>query len=206
MSSPGVYTTSISSLENSLSKLLDASGLVHLIPPGKSILIKPNLVETLAPPITTPVKLIQLLVEYLRERIPESPLLIGEGTGSLTYDTHHSFQMLGYSDLAREKNIPLLDLNTEPLTKKEDTSCKKWPVMHLPSILDEVFLLSVPVLKVHTLAKVTLTMKNMMGCAPHLTSVETEVGGNPHFTKRSMKRSLTSTAIVPLTSPFSMDQ
>ena len=38
--------------------------------------------------------------------------------------------------------------------------------MHLPTILDEVFLLSVPVLKAHTLADVTLTMKNMMGCCP----------------------------------------
>ncbi len=166
MSSLELYTTSIASLENSLSGLLDASGLVHLVPPGKSIFIKPNLVEALAPPITTPVKLIQLLVDYLRERIPGSPLLIGEGTGSLTYNTHHPLQMLGYTDLAKEKNIPLLDLNEEPLTRKENTECKKWPVMHLPSILDDVFLLSVPVLKVHTLADVTLTMKNMMGCAP----------------------------------------
>lgn len=38
--------------------------------------------------------------------------------------------------------------------------------MHLPSILDEVFLFSLPVLKAHTLAGVTLTMKNMLGCAP----------------------------------------
>ena len=38
--------------------------------------------------------------------------------------------------------------------------------MYLPELLDEVFLLSVPVLKAHSLAGVTLTMKNMMGCAP----------------------------------------
>ncbi|MBU1231761.1 MAG: DUF362 domain-containing protein, partial [Proteobacteria bacterium] len=97
---------------------------------------------------------------------PGSPLLIGEGTGSLQYDTHYPFQLLGYTDLASKKNIPLLDLNHEKLTKKEYTTCTRWPIMHLPSILDEVFLLSVPVLKAHTLAGVTLTMKNMMGCAP----------------------------------------
>ncbi len=118
------------------------------------------------PPITTPVRLIRSLVEYLHEKIPETPILIGEGTGSLKYDTFYPFQMLGYSDFAAEKNIPLLDLNKEALRKQENPACKRWPVMHLPSILDEVFLLSVPVLKVHTLAGVTLTMKNMMGCAP----------------------------------------
>ena len=71
-----------------------------------------------------------------------------------------------YTKLSSEKDIPLLDLNHEDLTKKEDQTCTKWPFMHLPAILDEVYLLSVPVLKVHTLAKVTLIMKNMMGCAP----------------------------------------
>jgi uncharacterized protein (DUF362 family) len=74
--------------------------------------------------------------------------------------------MLGYTRLAAEKNIPLLDLNTERLSKKENHEYLRWPTMYLPSILDDVFLLSVPVLKAHTLADVTLTMKNMMGCCP----------------------------------------
>ncbi len=62
--------------------------------------------------------------------------------------------------------MELLDLNEEELNRKENKDCKRWPHMYLPKILDDVFLLSVPVLKAHTLASVTLTMKNMMGCAP----------------------------------------
>lgn len=166
MDAPQLYSTSITSLEQSLSRLLDAAGLVGLVPTGKSILIKPNLVEALTPPITTPVGLIQLLVDYLQKRLPKTAILIGEGTGSLAYDTDHPFRMLGYSELAKVKKVPLLDLNHEPLIRKEDPDCRRWPVMHLPSILDEVFLLSVPVLKAHSLATVTLTMKNMMGCTP----------------------------------------
>jgi len=146
--------------------LLTAASLPDLVPTGQAILIKPNLVEPLQPPVTTPVQLTSLVIDYLQKNLPESPIIIGEGTGSLKHDTHHCFQMLGYSQLASEKDIPLLDLNQEKLTKKEDPACKRWPVMHLPSILDEVFLLSIPVLKAHTLAKVTLTMKNMLGCAP----------------------------------------
>ncbi len=166
MSNPGLWFTDSSSLQNSLPCLLDAAGLTDLIPTGKPVLIKPNLVEALAPPITTPVQLVGLLIDYLQKKVPRTPILIGEGTGSLEYDTQHPFQKLGYADLSLEKNIPLLDLNHEELSTKEDTRCKRWPVMHLPSILDDVFLLSVPMLKAHTLAGVTLTMKNMIGCAP----------------------------------------
>ncbi len=166
MDQSNLHSTTIDSLEHSLPRLLNAANLIDLIPTGKTVLIKPNLVEVLAPPITTPVKLIALLIDYLQKNLPGSSLIIGEGTGSLEYETHYPFQQLGYAKLSSEKDIPLLDLNNEELTKKEDPTCRKWPVMHLPSILDEVYLLSVPVLKAHTLAQVTLTMKNMMGCAP----------------------------------------
>lgn len=178
MNTQELYSTAIISLETDLAKLLDATCLVDSIPIGQSILIKPNLVEALAPPITTPVQLVSLLVDYLREKLPKNHIIIGEGTGSLAYDTHHPFRVLGYTRLSSEKNIPLLDLNHEKLTKKEDPACRKWPVMHLPSILDEVFLLSVPVLKAHTLATVTLTMKNMLGCAP-----PSHFRGNGHWGK-----------------------
>jgi len=166
MNSKKLYSIEISTLEKSLSALLDAAELPACIGTEKTVLIKPNLVEALAPPVTTPVVLVRLLINYLRERKESLRIIIGEGTGSLKYDTHYPFQMLGYTKLATEKSIELIDLNEEVLVKKENSDCLRWPVMHLPVILDEVFLLSVPVLKVHTLAKVTLTMKNMMGCAP----------------------------------------
>lgn len=131
-----------------------------------TILIKPNLVEAIAPPVTTPVALIGELVNYLQQELPEKKIIIGEGTGAKAYDTHYCFETLGYTELAREKDIELIDLNHEEFIEKSNPACSRWPVMHLPKLLDEVFLLSVPVLKVHTLADVTLTMKNMMGCPP----------------------------------------
>ena len=38
--------------------------------------------------------------------------------------------------------------------------------MYLPDLIFESYLISAPVLKAHSLSRVTLTMKNMMGCAP----------------------------------------
>ncbi len=149
-----------------LPPLLNAVGLDRELGKHPLILIKPNLVEALEPPVTTPVGLIDSLIDYVAECAPNSRIVIGEGTGSLSYDTFHAFEQLGYCSLAAEKNVELLDLNQEMLVQKENGDCKRWPEIYLPSILDKAFLISVPVLKAHTLARVTLTMKNMMGCAP----------------------------------------
>ena len=64
-----VYSTSFLSWEKSLPPLLDRTGLAEQIPAGKPILIKPNLVEVLRPPITTPVALVKEIVKYLQAQL-----------------------------------------------------------------------------------------------------------------------------------------
>jgi uncharacterized protein (DUF362 family) len=54
----------------------------------------------------------------------------------------------------------LVEARPPPITTSVDL------VEGLPEILAEAFLLSVPVLKAHSMAGVTLTMKNMLGCVP----------------------------------------
>ncbi len=165
--SPGkVFYRSFTDWGQTLSPLLDAAGLGEELTNHPIILIKPNLVEAISPPVTTPARLVAHLIDYIRKNAPDSKIIIGEGTGSLSYDTFHAFHELGYTKLSSEKKVELMDLNGEDLVHRKREECRRWPEMHLPSILDEVFLLSVPVLKAHTLARVTLTMKNMMGCAP----------------------------------------
>ena len=112
-------------------------------------------------------------------------MIIGEGTGSLQHDTYHCFDELGYTRLAQEKNVELLDLNREELNHKKNPGCERWPQMYLPKLLDKAFLLSVPTLKAHTLAKVTLTMKNMLGCAP-----PSHYQGNGSWGKSSFHRQI----------------
>jgi len=161
-----VFSCTISSWERVLPALLDATDLKERAQRAEVILIKPNLVQVLQPPITVPVELVRLLIMYLQERLPDKDVIIGEGTGAKEYDTHHCFDKLGYTQMAGELGVELIDLNQENAIKKSRDDCPRWPQMHLPAILDDVFLLSVPVLKAHSLADVTLTMKNMMGCPP----------------------------------------
>lgn len=161
-----VYTTDFISWDKSIPLLLENTELkTHLAGSNKPILIKPNLVEALAPPITTPPGLIFALVKYLRT-ITDTRIIIGEGCGALNYETWHAYDELGYTLPAKKMQIELVDLNNEELIHLSNSKCKRWPEMHLPRIALESFLLSVPVLKAHSLAGVTLTMKNMMGLAP----------------------------------------
>lgn len=161
-----VFTTAFTSWQESLASLLTVAGLREKIAASsRNILIKPNLVEALDPPITTPVELIAELVRQLRQ-ITSAGIIVAEGSGARDYETGHTFDKLGYTAMASELDIKLVDLNNEKPVPLENSDCRRWPRMYLPAIALESFLISVPVLKAHTLAGVTLTLKNMMGLAP----------------------------------------
>jgi len=161
-----IWSTHAGSNYETLELLLDAAELPLAINGQKQILIKPNLVEALHPPITTPAAVIDVLIDYILKTCPDVRILVGEGTGSLEYDTFHCFEYLGYLPLWQKDRVELIDLNQQPSRHMTNASCKRWPEMYLPELIFESFLISVPVLKAHSLSQVTLTMKNMMGCAP----------------------------------------
>jgi uncharacterized protein (DUF362 family) len=74
-----VFSSSFQGWEKTLFPLLDAAGLGESLEGQKKILLKPNLVELLDPPITTPVGLLAAAVDYLQDKAPESQIIIGEG-------------------------------------------------------------------------------------------------------------------------------
>lgn len=161
-----VFERWFTSWRESVAPLLVASRLLERLGSATTILLKPNLVKNMAPPATTPVALVGEIVRYLQENRPGLRIIIAEGTGDKEYDTAHMFRELGYFKLAEEYGIELLDLNEAPLRRLTLPHCHRWPELYLPEVLFDSFLLSVPVLKAHSMSEVTLTMKNMMGCAP----------------------------------------
>ena len=161
-----IHTSLFTSWQESVPRLLDAVGLLDRLAEEKRILIKPNLVEPQKPPITTPVELVAALAEYIHASCPDLDIIIGEGCGSSSRNTVEIFEALGYTRLADLNRVRLMDLNEAPLVHLQNSNCRRWPEMHLPKIVFESFLISVPVLKAHSLAGVTLTMKNLVGLAP----------------------------------------
>lgn len=163
-----VYETAFTTWPESVSKLMEAADFADVFKRSKKnfILVKPNLVSAAPPPVTTPFELVEAILNILQEMLPGVRLVIGEGTGMKEYETECPFKELGYRDLADKSGVELIDLNQAELVDLADDSCKRWPEMHLPKIVMDAFLFSVPVLKAHSLAEVTLTMKNMIGAAP----------------------------------------
>ncbi|MDF1578978.1 MAG: hypothetical protein P1P81_11115, partial [Desulfobulbales bacterium] len=63
-----VHVVDSSDWRDSVGRLLDAANLLGALGQRRQVLIKPNLVENLQPPITTPVGLVEAIVDYLRQR------------------------------------------------------------------------------------------------------------------------------------------
>ncbi len=154
------------SYKETITGALDQIGARKIIAAQKRILIKPNLINTSPPPVTTPVECIEAVISYVRACTQDSEIIIGEGCGSSSRETGDIFTILGYNDLTEQNRVRLLDLNYAPLKKLENKRCPYFPRMYLPEIAFSNFIISVPVLKAHSLADYTGTLKNMMGFAP----------------------------------------
>lgn len=161
-----LYVTSFDGWGKTVSRLLQKSNILKCMENTLNILIKPNLVSKDKPPITTPVELIREIIRFLKSSKRDFRIAVAEGCGSIDYETETPFRELGYLELASEYGIKLIDLNKAPLVKLSSPDCKRWPEIYIPEIIMNSFLISVPVLKAHSMSDVTLTMKNMLGAAP----------------------------------------
>ena len=149
------YETSINAICNSFH---------HELINQKKIILKPNLVNESSPPVTTSVNCCDAIVVWLKNNT-QAEIIIAEGTGSLNYSTYEIFAKHGYETLSKKHNIQLVDLNVCETVLLTDSRCIFFPEFHMPKIVMESYLISVPVLKAHSLAIVSGTLKNMMGCA-----------------------------------------
>ncbi|MCP3891334.1 MAG: DUF362 domain-containing protein [Desulfobulbaceae bacterium] len=149
----------------SISNGLDAIKAGEHIAAQKSILIKPNLVNGSPHPITTPAECCEAIIEYIRNH-SNAEIIIAEGCGDSDIETDEVFELLGYTAMAKKHGVLLVDLNHAPLQLLQNPACPVFPEIYLPEISFDNYIISVPVLKVHSLAKMTGTLKNMMGFAP----------------------------------------
>ncbi len=159
-----VSVVSFKSYPESVAKAFDQIGAAAMMGRQKRVMIKPNLVDVIPYPVTTPVECTSAIIDYVR-RAGSAEIVIAEGSGG-EKPTGEVFASLGYSELAAEKQVRLIDLNEQPLIKSEIPSCKIFSSYYLPRLAMEYFIISVPMLKAHTLSTVTLSLKNMMGFAP----------------------------------------
>ncbi|WP_045220234.1 DUF362 domain-containing protein [Desulfonatronum thioautotrophicum] len=148
-----------------LAELLDDLGLPGVLRRRKRVIIKPNLVNASPFPVTTHPEMVLALVNYI-QRHTRAKIVLAEGCGDTCLETGEIFTKLGYTALAEELGLELVDLNRAPLTRRIDPRCRFFPEIHLPKAALNGLLISVAVLKRHSLAQVTLSMKNLLGLLP----------------------------------------
>ncbi len=153
------------SYQTSIEKALDLIDAGKILAKQKAILLKPNLINASPHPITTPVQCIRAIIDYVRSH-SKAEIIVAEGCGDSTLETDEIFNILGYRELTEQYGIQLVDLNNEDCVELENHECSFFPKMVLPKIAFSHYIISVPVLKAHSLAKITGTLKNMMGFAP----------------------------------------
>lgn len=149
----------------SIRNALDGIRASDILSKQRVILIKPNLVDSIKFPVTTHRDCVSAIIDYIRN-YTDARIIIAEGCGCPNKETAQVFKELGYTELAQEKSVELMDLNKAPLIKLKNPKFKVLPVCYLPEVAMRSFILSVPVLKAHSFSSVTLSLKNMLGFAP----------------------------------------
>jgi len=135
---------------------------------GKRVLLKPNLVEPHKglDHINTNPKVILAAAEAFFY-LGASEVIVAEGAGHRR-DSLLVLEESGLADLLYENKIPFIDLNSGPVVKVKNSNKKsKLEVLVLPNeLLLSDFVVSLPKMKTHHWAGVTLSMKNMFGVMP----------------------------------------
>ena len=152
ITSPSEYLTAVT-------RAMDEVNAVEALAGFPRIIIKPNMVNNSPPPVTTDVRCVRAIVQYLREWM-DAEIVVAEGSGEGS--TVDNLRFNGYERIG----VELVDLDALPVKKYENPDAGEFKEIFLPEYLEGSALISVPPAKDHTITGVTLGLKNMVGCLP----------------------------------------
>ena len=134
---------------------------------GKRVVLKPNLVEYhAARKINTNPLLVAAAVDCFRS-LGAQEVIIADGPGHQR-DTEMLLELSGLGEVARSERARFVDLNTDSIHRVPTaTSFTTLQELWLPeTILNADLVISMPKLKTHHWAGVTLSLKNLFGVIP----------------------------------------
>jgi len=201
-------------IDSAVEHAIELLGGMRAITQGKErIMLKPNLVSPL-PNATTKPAVIRTLARLMKAA--NKDVSIGEGSaaaapfnvqGTEVFRTtkkdllnglqQYVFDQLGYTELAKSLRVPLVNLHTGELVDVKVPGAFVFDKLTIHRSLVETDLLcSVPMMKTHSLAGVTLGMKNLIGAYPG--AVYQAVRGRMHDATAKVEPSGTAAAIVDM--------
>jgi len=146
---------------SAITRALDEVKAVEALAGFPRILVKPNMVNNSPPQVTTDVRCIMAVVAYFKERL-NADIVVAEGSGEGR--TLGNFKLNGYEQITKKFGVQLVDLDAQSVKKYENPEAGEYKEIYLPQYLEGAALVSVPPAKDHTITRVTLGLKNMVGC------------------------------------------
>jgi uncharacterized protein (DUF362 family) len=148
----------------SVRKVVELSKLFDDLPKGAKIFIKPNIVYWSSGPhpkwgVITTSRVMEDVVTILNEK-GISDITIGEGFGS-EEAAQDAFKKLGYNKLKKRFGVKLINTGDRPF-EKIDMGCD-FLVNFASDPLKADYIISLPTLKTHSQAVVSLGLKNLKG-------------------------------------------
>lgn len=201
-------------IATAVEKAIDLLGGIRHVTKGvNTVMLKPNLVSAQAE-ATTKLAVVRALAETMRRAGKE--VSIGEGSaaapnfnvrGEAIFRTRrrdildpmqqYVFEQLGYADLAKTLRVPLVNLHSGELVDVAVPGGFVFDKITLHKSLTETDLLcSVPMMKTHQLATVTLGMKNLIGTFPG--TVYQSVRGHMHDLASKVEPTAASAVVVDM--------
>lgn len=143
-------------------KALEMVDADEVLSKEKPILIKPNYINARHPStgITTDSRVVEGVVKFLTQNQAKE-IIIGEGAGFA--DTFEAFRVAGIDALAGRWKVRMVDLNKDQFIEVRPKNPMALKKVKVAKTALESAIISVPKLKPHRMAGVTLSLKNMMG-------------------------------------------
>lgn len=155
-------------LKMSLIKSLEFIEWKKAIKTDSTVFIKPNFTfPYYKDGITTNPELLRNLLEIIKDRADN--VILGESDGgNHSFSADNAFEGHKMYEICKEAGVELVNLSKLPSKFVEDKIHGKRVKVQLPKLLlDDIdCFISVPVLKVHVMMGVTLSIKNLWGCYP----------------------------------------
>lgn len=176
----------IEEIKEALGELLaNLGGIGKYVQKGQRVVLKPNVVAEhgmrngqYVGGVVTDKRVIAALIELLLPYASE--VIVAEGSSINRSATWKMFEVYGYPELCEidPKRVRLVDLNSDEAIERLVPHGKRMRSRKVPrTLLEADVIISLPVMKTHFAAVVSLGVKNLQGCMPPLEKYMTHFFG-----------------------------
>jgi len=161
------FSYSAPDLENDLTHAFESLKWKEYVKSDSKVFVEPNFtLPFYKAGVTTTETLLEATLNVLKDRASE--IFVGESDGgSASFTADYSLRNHGVPEICRRTGATMLNLSKVERTRISERVNRRLVEVTLPRTLLEMDeSVSIPVLKVHAVTGVSLSLKNMWGCHP----------------------------------------